>query len=359
MGFAGETAGGAPARPRVLVVDDNETNRDLLVIRLEKQDYRVETAEHGAIALAMLAASPFDLVLLDVMMPEVNGYEVLERIKANPALSHLPVIMISALSEIDSVVRCIELGAEDYLAKPFNPVLLKARVGACLEKKRLRDVEQAHLHQLDSERRRAEELLRVILPDAIIDELKTTDRVRPRRFDNVAVMFCDIVGFTAWCDAREPDAVLADLQLAMEVFETLADAHELQKIKTIGDSFMAAVGLDQPAVDPVLRTVRCALEMVDAVARLPVGWQVRIGVHVGPVMAGIVGRKRYCYDIWGDTVNTAARVEMHGVPGVNVSAAAWATIAKDCFGHSRGFVTVKGKGELELFFIDGLRASTR
>jgi DNA-binding response OmpR family regulator len=133
---------------RILVVDDSDSNRDMLRRRLERQGYAVATAEHGRQALALLRAGGFDLVLLDVMMPEVDGYQVLREIKASPEMRDLPVIMISALDEIASVVRCIEMGAEDYLPKPFDPVLLQARVGACLEQKRLRDHELDYLRNV-------------------------------------------------------------------------------------------------------------------------------------------------------------------------------------------------------------------
>ncbi len=136
-----EPAAGA-AQGLLLVVDDVENNRDVLSRRLERQGYAVATAENGRQALEKLRSETFDLVLLDIMMPEIDGYEVLQRLKADGALRHIPVIMISALSELDSVVRCIGMGAEDYLPKPFEPTLLKARIGASLEKKRARDREQ-------------------------------------------------------------------------------------------------------------------------------------------------------------------------------------------------------------------------
>jgi serine phosphatase RsbU (regulator of sigma subunit) len=140
-----------PEQGFVLVVDDNEANRDVLSRRLRRQGHSVEVAEHGLQALDMMRRQSFDLVLLDVMMPEMNGYQVLEELKTDPSLRHIPVIMISALDDIESVVRCIELGAEDYLYKPFNPVLLRARVSASLEKKWLRDQEQAYLQAVKRE----------------------------------------------------------------------------------------------------------------------------------------------------------------------------------------------------------------
>ena len=137
-----------PSRPVILVVDDNEENRDMLVRRLARQSYEVLGAAGGLAALQTLAARPVDLVLLDVMMPDLDGYAVLQRLKADPALRGIPVLMISALDELDSVVRCIQLGAEDYLSKPFEPVLLQARIGACLEKKRLHDQETRYRQEL-------------------------------------------------------------------------------------------------------------------------------------------------------------------------------------------------------------------
>lgn len=137
--------------PALLVVDDNEMNRDMLTRRLTREGYRVDVAENGRSALEKVALDKYDLVLLDIMMPEVDGYYVLAQMKASPALRHIPVIMITALEEMDSVVRCIEMGAEDYVLKPFNPTLLKARVGACLEKKRLHDQEDNYRAKIEQQ----------------------------------------------------------------------------------------------------------------------------------------------------------------------------------------------------------------
>jgi signal transduction histidine kinase len=159
----------------MLVVDDNEGNRDVLSRLLHRQGYGVQTAVNGRQALEMMHAGAFDLVLLDIMMPEIDGYEVLERVKADERLRQIPVIMISALSELESVARCIELGAEDYLPKPFNPTLLKARVGASLEKKKAHDREIQLFEQLEQNYKRLQELekLRDDLTHMIIHDLRT------------------------------------------------------------------------------------------------------------------------------------------------------------------------------------------
>jgi len=352
--LASDQPGAAPGC--LLVVDDNETNRDLLSRSLRRQGHTAIAAEGGRQALELLALERFDVVLLDIMMPEMNGFQVLERIKADPDLRHIPVIMISALDELDSVVRCIEMGAEDYLPKPFNPVLLKARINAGLEKKRFHDREAVYLHRIEAEKKRADELLHVILPDEVVDELKATNAVKPRRYTNVAVLFCDIVGFTPYCERKSPEEVVTYLQELVLAYETLALRYDLQKIKTIGDAFMAAAGLLKPVPNPTLNAVRCGLDMITTVRGMPAEWNVRVGIHVGPIMAGVVGHRQYLYDVFGDTVNTAARCESHGVPGaVAVSAAAWREVADRCRGESLGMVHVKGKGDMEIFRVDGLR----
>jgi class 3 adenylate cyclase len=290
-------------------------------------------------------------------MPDINGYQVLEGMKADEGLRHIPVIMISALDEIDSVVRCIEIGAEDYLPKPFNPVVLRARLSASLEKKRLRDREVVHLRQIEEGKKKSDELLHVILPHDIVEELKANNFVMPRRHDDVAVLFCDIVGFTPYSATRQPEEIVAALQQLFEAYEELAARHGMYKIKTIGDSFMSTAGLILPAANPVASAVRCGLEMVEVARRLPAGWDVRVGIHAGPVVAGVVGRKQYLYDLWGDTVNTAARVESHGAKaGVSVSATAWARIADVARGESLGRIPVKGKGEMEIFRVAEIAA---
>jgi CheY-like chemotaxis protein len=331
-----------------LVVDDNPTNRDILCRLLQRQGHRFATAVNGREALEMLQAEAFDLVLLDIMMPELNGFQVLDRLKNDERLRDVPVIMISALDQDDAVLRCIAMGAEDYLPKPFNPLLLKARIGACLEKKRFRDKEQTYLQQIKQEKARSDELLHVILPDEIVAELKATNGVKPRRYDNVAVLFADIVGFTPYCDRHGPEEVVLHLQSLVESWEASALKYGVEKIKTIGDAFMAASGLLKPVENPVLSCVRCGLEMIAAAQALSVGWNLRVGIHVGQVVAGVIGRRQYLFDLWGDTVNTAARMESHGIKGaITLSHAAWGRIADVARGESH-VVEVKGKGPLEM-----------
>ena len=344
------------AAPAILVVDDNDDNRYTLTRRLKRLGYdNVEVAEDGRMALAKIAAQPFDLILLDIMMPDVNGYEVLEQVKADERLRHIPVIMISAVDEIDSVVRCIKMGAEDYLSKPFNPVLLAARVGATLEKKALRDQEARHLQQLAAEKQRGDDLLHAILPANAVGELIETDHVQPRRFDDVTVLFCDIVDFTRYCDEHAPEQVVAELQELVGGMEELAAKHGLEKIKTVGDAFLATAGLLEANEHPVESAVRCGLEMAALSGQIEPHWQVRIGLHSGPVVAGVVGRHKFLYDLWGDTVNVAARITEQAEPGtVCTSAETWARAGVAGEALALGSVEIKGKGAIELIEIRSL-----
>ena len=336
--------------PALLVVDDNEDNRFTLTERLKREGYgNVVCAANGREALARLAERPFDLVLLDITMPDMDGYQVLETLKADTTLRSIPVVMISAIDDIDSVARCIGLGAEDYLGKPFNTVLLRARVAACLEKKRFRDQEALYTRQTENEKRRADELLYALLPPGAVRELKATNEVRPRRINEVAVLFCDIVGFTPYCDQNPPEKAVAELQALFGEYEQIVDRHEMEKIKTIGDAFLATAGLLNHVSDPILASLQCGLDMRAASRRIGPKWEVRVGVQFGPVVAGIIGVRQYGFDLWGDTVNTAARIAGLANPGsVVTSAAAWHRVRDRGRGRSLGFVEVKGKGRIEL-----------
>ena len=343
--------------PVVLIVDDNEDNRFTLSMRLESCGYsNLVTAENGREALEKMRSGPVDLVLLDIMMPELDGYGVLAEMRDDVALRDIPVVMISVLEDINSVVRCIELGATDYLTKPFNPVLLKARIDNCIEKSRYRAQAAAYLERIEGERRRADELLATVLPRSIIRALKRDAGLVPQRYEDVAVLFCDVVGFTAYSEKNPPETVFAELEMLIDRFEAIAAKHGLDKIKTIGDAFMATANLLSPLDEPMLAAVACALDMVAAPQAVRADWAVRTGIDIGPVSAGIMGKTQFQFDVWGDTVNTAARIEEFGQPGsVNVSGRAWLHLRHQAQGRSLGFVDLKGKKKIEVIECTGLR----
>jgi adenylate cyclase len=334
---------------RILVVDDTASNRDLLSRRLTREGYRVTAAESGAAALALIGAEGFDLVLLDLMMPGMSGFEVLCRLKADAGTRHVPVVMISALDELDSTVRCIEAGAEDYLPKPFNPVLLRARIGACLEKKRLLD-------ELHAEKERSEALLLNILPRTVVDRIRQGATVIADRFAEATILFSDLVDFTSIAAKVSPEETVKLLELLFCGFDILAARYGVEKIKTTGDGYMVAGGLPEARTNSVVAVADMALAMLDTVeaARCAVGQplRLRIGLHTGALVAGVIGRQKFAYDVWGDTVNTAKRMESYGLPGhVHVSAATRLALGDGFRFEPRGPLEVKGKGSMETFFL--------
>ena len=345
---------------RILIVDDHESNRDLLSRRLTRDAHHVVTAANGETALAMVEQEPFDLILLDLLMPGMSGYEVLERLKCDPRHNEIPVLIISALDEIESAVRCIEAGAEDYLSKPFDPVLLHARVNACLEKKRLRDREKLILEQLRLEKDRADALLINILPESIVARLNLGESVIADHVSDATILFGDLVGFTRLSTRISATRLVHLLNALFSDFDALTDQFGLEKIKTIGDAYMLAGGLLAPCSDHPEAVADMALAMRDALNaasdRIGEQLQLRIGIHTGPVVSGIIGTHKFIFDVWGDTVNTASRMESHGKPNeINISAATYSRLREKFTFEACGTIDLKGKGPMEAYFLKGRR----
>jgi adenylate cyclase len=268
----------------LLVVDDNRVNRLLLGRSLEQLGHTVTFAENGREALESLRKHRVDLVLLDIEMPEMDGYQVLAALGADPHLRDIPVVMMSSLEEVDGVARCIELGAEDYLFKPVNPVLLKARVRASLEKKRLRD--------------RQRELFRQFATAEVAEELLQTGLTLGGKHVEASVMFSDIRAFTSLTETRSP----------------------VETIELLSDGLMAIFGAPLPHADHRERAVRAALDMLALVEGFNReqaqrgGAEIRIGIGIaaGPLIAGFTGtQQRVTYTCVGETVNLAAHLEAH------------------------------------------------
>ncbi|MDJ0896461.1 MAG: adenylate/guanylate cyclase domain-containing protein [Alphaproteobacteria bacterium] len=340
----------------ILIVDDEPLNLDLLEQELEQFGCRIMLASDGREALAHLETAMPDAILLDLLMPNLDGYETLKVLKANPAWRHIPIIMVSAVDDIENVIRCIEIGAEDFLPKPFDPVLLKARLDSSLRRKRWRDQERSyqaqierHLTEIQVQKERADRLLHAILPAPAVAELKAQDRIQPRRHEDVVVLYCDIVGFTDYCRHHPPETVLAHLDQLATAFEDLTQKFGLEKIKTIGDAFMATGGLLMGHHAPVRAAVDCAFALGETAERLPVGWAVRAGLHIGPVVAGIVGKTKFSFDVWGDAVNVAARLSsVRDEDAVYLTRAAGDHVAEHYPLRSLGEITFRGIGPVEV-----------
>ena len=335
----------------LLVADDNKVNRLLLTRSLELQGHRVATAENGRVALEMLARESFDLLLLDIEMPELDGFQVLERLKLDRQLRDLPVIVTSSLEDIANVVRCIELGAEDYLHKPVNPVLLKARIGASLEKKRLRDQQK--------------ELVRRFATSAVAQDLQASGFALGGRRVHGSVMFSDIRGFTSLVESQPPEETIELLNTYYTLMFDAISGHGGVVNQMIGDGLMAIFGAPLPLANHAERAVQAALEMMELVElfnleRAAIGKPtIRIGVGIasGEMVAGYTGtQERATYTCIGDTVNLAARLEAHtkvAQRALLVDGDTRAALSDRVRAESLGAVIFKGKAAaVDVYAID-------
>jgi class 3 adenylate cyclase len=301
------------ARGEILVVDDDPLNRAILRRGLEREGHGVIMAEHGLEALAAMRASEVDLVLLDIVMPHMDGFHVLDEMKGDAALRDIPVIMISAVDDHESVIRCIEAGAEDHLPKPFDPVLLRARINAGLARKRL--------HMLERDRLR--DVFARFLPASVVEEVLLHGGSDPRlggvRVD-ATVMFCDLRGFTSFAERTPPDRVIQVLNRYLgEMADAVLDAGGTL-VGFLGDGILAIFGAPIPVPDHADRALAAARSML--LERLPrfnewareagfeEGFRMGVGLNSGSIMSGNVGSERRLeYTAIGDTVNTASRIE--------------------------------------------------
>ena len=331
-------AKGGQGGARLLVADDNKANRLLLTRSLELQGHSVASAENGRVALEMLRREPFDLLLLDMEMPEMDGFQVLV---GDLQLRDLPVIVTSSLEGIESVVRCIELGAEDYLPKPVNPVLLKARLGASLEKKRLRDQQK--------------EWMRRFATREVARDLQTSGFALGGKRVHGAVMFTDIRGFTTLAETQPPEETIELLNTYYTLMFDAIASHGGVVTMMAGDGLMAIFGAPLPQPDPCGSAVRTALEMIetidlfnlerDAEGKPPI--KIGVGIASGEMVAGYAGtNERATYTCIGDTVNLASRLESHTkVAGrtILIDAATRAALSDGVEVESLGPIEIRGK----------------
>ena len=328
----------------LLLVDDNDDNRYILKQRLEREGYRnIHEAADGSEAMDLLGREAFDLVLLDVLMPGMDGYQVLSAMRAAPDLRSIPVIMISAVDELDTVVRCIEAGAEDYLQKPFNPVLLRARVRASLDKKRLAD-----------DTRRQLDIIRGVfgkyVPASVVDAIIAGDgNIEPQQ-SLATIVYTDIADFTRIAEAMPPEQVVDMLNAYFEAVIGVITRHGGIVNQLQGDAML--VTFNVPVADPehADRALQTALEIQQVTrqrAFAGVTLETRIGINSGQVFAGNVGTgERINYTVHGDAVNLAARLERLNkdyATQVLVSGNTTALLTHSFPLESMGSVNIRGK----------------
>src|SRR5882762_3407681 len=328
---------------RILIIDDAPANIQTLSSILKERGYQINIATNGRQGLEVLERIRPDLILLDIMMPEIDGFETCRRIKVSAAWREIPIIFLTAKTDTADIVRGFELGAVDYVAKPFNAHELLARVNTHLT--------------LDYLHRENERLLLNVLPPSIANKLKQQVGIIAERFDDASVLFADIVGFTPLSARLSPTQLIESLNRVFSGFDELADRHKLEKIKTIGDGYMVAGGLIEQNADHLAAMATMALAMHENVRKLNSQFgdlSLRIGLQVGSVIAGVIGIRKFIYDVWGDTVNTASRLESHGAPGrIHVSDTVFQRLHDRFVFEARGTIELKGRGPLNTYFLNG------
>jgi adenylate cyclase len=296
----------------VLVVDDEEQNRTLLRDALEAKGYAVTEAENGTVALQKTAEHPPDVILLDVMMPQMDGFEVCRRLKTDGKTAHIPILMVTALSDRKERLMGIAVGANDFLNKPVDMQDVILRVGNAVYTKRLHD-------QLQVEQEKSELLLLNILPKPIAERMKSGETNIAESYPDVTVLLADLVGFTTLAAHVGPEQIVQLLNEIFSAFDLLTDKHGLEKIKTIGDAYMVAGGMTFPRPDHAEASAELAINLLEEIERLNDQYntsvRLRIGICTGPVVAGVIGRRRFAYDLWGETVNLACCMESTGEAG--------------------------------------------
>ena len=350
----------------ILVADDSRLMRIVLTKALRELGFtNISEAVDGRDAIKKLSEGSYELMLLDMEMPEMNGIEVLIAKNTVPKLKEVPTIVISATEQVDLAVKCIEAGAEDYLLKPPNNTLLRARVTTSLEKKRLRDMDRilfARLQEekelVEIEKEKSEHLLLNILPGTIAGRLKAGEKTIANGHQIVSVLFADLCGFTKLSRKTSPADLVSMLNEIFTTFDDIVKNHGVEKIKTIGDCYMLVGGLPNPRDDHAHAVADTALEMVQALERInknrDIDLAMRIGIHSGPVVAGVIGKIKFTYDIWGDTVNVASRMESSGLPGkIHISEQTMAELNSQFNLEERGMVECKGLGQVKTFFVNG------
>ena len=341
----------------LLVIEDTSSDnaagkRDGLTHLLHTFGNNVFTASSNLEALKLLNEKEFVVIFLDVDLPHLNASEFIKLISSNENTRNATLVITS--SEKNQVVELILASRSipiDYLIKPYIPNLVKAKIDV---------YKKLHYRHV-----RVTQLLENILPSQTLSEFGTYGKSSPKRKKNCSVLFTDFVNFTQKTKNSEPEEIVKELDYYFSRFDEIVLKYKLEKIKTIGDAYMATAGVTEKDAFPAVRTALAAMEIqnfmeIDEMARAKQGkkpWDIRIGIHCGDLVAGVVGTQKFSFDVWGDTVNIAARCEQHSAPGkINVSEHFFREVTPFFEGSPRGHVPIKNGGEIEMYFIDRLKS---
>jgi class 3 adenylate cyclase/ActR/RegA family two-component response regulator len=373
----------------ILYVDDEINNLNSFRAAL-RRNYNVFTAESGEEGIDIISKNDIHVVVTDQRMPNMTGVQFLQHI---PGDQDNIRIILTGFSDIESIIEAINTGkVYRYITKPWDKEELKITIDNAVEtvmlrrnnKKLISELQANNEHLEEKVRSRTAEverqkeliqaakmqsdsLLLNILPDEIAEELKRFGRSYARKHQQVSVLFADIKGFTLVAETLSPEKLVTALDEVFRAFDNIVDKYDMEKIKTIGDAYMCACGLPRSDGDNALKAVKTAIDMQQfihgfglacRIQNLP-EFEIRIGIHTGPVIAGVVGSRKFAYDIWGDTVNLASLMEQHGEAGkINISASTYSLIKDNYECVHRGKIEVKSKGGIDMYFIGDASANS-
>jgi len=361
----------------LLVADDDRFVHMFIesVFESEHHDFQIISAFNGKEVCEIVSNQSVDLIIMDWEMPVMSGIDALECLKSDPAVADIPVIIITTTGKLQ---QAFESGAIDFIRKPLDRTELLVRVKSALSMFKLISqlVTQAEIleeqskeleeknRELSIQKDKSDKLLKNILPDEIAEQLKNKGTVDAKKYRKVSVLFTDFVGFTKISEKLSPEQIIKELDIFFAKFDEIIGGHFIEKIKTIGDAYMCVGGLPLRNKSNPIDTVLAGLEMQAFVTKYnkqkiengEEPWNLRLGIHTGKVVAGVIGKRKFAYDIWGDTVNTASRMESAGESGkVNVSGHTYEYI-KDYFDcEYRGEIEAKNKGKIVMYFVHGLK----
>ena len=349
---------------KVLIVDDKKVNVLLLERMLRDAGYvSITSTTDPREVCALHLKNRYDLILLDLQMPGMDGFQVMESLKEIETGGYLPVLVLTA--QPDQKLQALKAGAKDFVSKPFDLAEVLIRVYNMLEVRLLHLETKILYDRVVAEQKVSERLLLNVLPHSIAERLKGCPDVTAESFTEVivdsfpevTVLFADIVEFTKFSDGVSAEVLVEVLNDIFTRFDSIADNRGLEKIKTIGDAYMVAAGLPVPVADHAIRVAHMALDMNEAMDRFNeqsrYKLKVRIGIDTGAVVAGVIGKRKFLYDLWGDVVNTASRMESHGVAGrIQVTDSTRQRLNGSFMLEKRGAIDVKGKGEMHTWFLN-------
>jgi class 3 adenylate cyclase/DNA-binding response OmpR family regulator len=395
----------------IVIAEDSRLQGRILKAALESAGHLVHWGANGNEALALIREHRPVLVISDVEMPELDGHELCRILKADADLRHIPVLMLTSLAATSDILKGLREGAAAYVTKPYDPPHVLERIDHLLRHLSAPDtpgeplpleyagetmqldvsrrqllnlllstyenilrqntkLEEMHSQltatsrQLGESLQKTQDLLYRVFPREIADELANAGQSQPRHFDAVTVLFTDFVGFTRVAETMEPNQLINGLEEYFRRFDALTARCQMEKLKTIGDAYVAAGGVPTANATHPLDAALLAMAIRECVTEAAREWEgtgmptfaIRIGLHTGPLVAGVIGEQRFTYDLWGDTVNTASRMESGGEAGrINISAATHQLVEPFFECTPRGSIAVKNRTAVEMYFLERLR----